>query len=1148
MLRLQLLFVTTLLLCSTLFAQQGVFQGAEIDYPENERLERQFFDYKVYRINAPAFNEYVKDHSERSERELSLRLGNDYAWNLQLSPYEIRGENFKTVIATEQGNRILPREETKVYRGHLNADLENSVTMTIDDNFIYGMVKKGNELFFIEPLRFFSGTADDLFIVYKAEDVKPNTEGTCAYDDMLHEAAHQGHDHNEGHEEELEGVSNRMGCVEVETAIAADFSMYLKYNSSTSDVQNRIFGVYGNVQTNYDDEFDDQIVFLIVESFISTCSTCDPWTNSTNAGTVLGSFTSWGPSGFSTPHDMGSFWTNRNFNGGTIGIAWLASICTSSRYHAIQDFSNNASLMRVLVAHEIGHNFSSGHDAGGSPFIMAPSVNTSNTWSSNSLNSINNFVPTRSCLQNCNIILPPVADFVANPTNGCAPLVVNFGDLSQNTPDSWQWVFPGGTPATSNQQNPTVIYDIPGTYDVSLTVSNSAGNNTVTRTNLIVVEGPPVPAFTSSVIMNGVTFNNLTTGATSYLWDFGDGSGTSVEVNPSYVYAQDGIYLVSLTAFNACGETVFEDFVVIETIPFAAFMADTLKGCDSLEVQFIDQSTTNAVNWFWSIPGATPDTSNLQNPSVVYSSPGTYTVTLIVSNGAGANQLVRTDYITVCESAVSDFSFSVDSLTVFFTNNSVGDTSLLWDFGDGNTSTSNSPVHTYASGGDYEVSLIAYGDAFCGPDTITQTISLAVLPTAAFSADTLQGCVKHTVDFVDESSNADSWQWSFPGGSPAASTDQFPIVEYDNPGTFDVTLVVTNSIGADTFLIEKYIQVDTIPTADFDYSVDATNLLLVHFSDSSSFVDSLFWDFGDGSVSRDTNPDHTYAQDGIYTVELIIKNECGADTTERDVTIVTLPSAGFSSMSNNCAPSDALFTDESSTNVTAWNWSFPGATPATSTAQNPTVSYGAAGVYDVTLIVSNAAGSDTITMLSAITVDDVPVAAFSNNISGFDVTFLNSSTNANSYSWDFGDGNSSTDANPSHTYSSDGVYNVQLTATNDCGSVTTSQVITITTGPNAAFSSNIQSGCASLMVQFNDQSSANATSWTWSFPGGTPATSTAQNPMVTYASAGVFDVSLTVGNAAGSNLAQQVGYITVNDVPTASFHSSGKWNGSQLYK
>ncbi|MEM1320161.1 MAG: PKD domain-containing protein [Bacteroidota bacterium] len=1139
--RIKLTFCVLCLTVSLWAQQEGVFRGVKLNYPTHSELERQFTDYQVYRINADALNNYVKDDRERADKVLSMQLGEEYEWNIYLSPYDMRAADFRITEMTEQGPRTYTQTENKTFRGYLLSDAESKVTLTLDKDFIYGMVKKGNELFFIEPLSGIIGSGGDpsLFIVYNAKDVIPDKNAKCGYTDMLKYKGQMDHgaSDEQGDEGELQ-VGSRMGCREVEMAVAADFSMFTKYGSTTA-TQNHIFGVMSNVQLNYDNEFNDQIVFLIVEVFVSSCITCDPWTTSNGAGTVLNSFTNWGESGgFSTTYDIAQFWTNRNFSGSTIGIAWLSAVCTSNRYHAIQDFSTNANLMRVLVAHEIGHNFAARHDASGAPFIMAPSVNTSNSWSTASQNSINNHVASRSCLSSCNIIQPPVADFISDATSGCAPLIVSFFDQSTNNPDSWQWTFPGGIPAVSTSQNPNVTYTTPGIYDVTLTASNSAGGNTITRTGYIFVDGPPFAAFTTSILLNNVVFTNLSTNADSYLWDFGDGN-FSTEISPEYNYAQDGFYNITLTAFNDCGSTTTTTVIQIVTEPFASFRADITEGCDSLTVQFIDQSTLNVTDWQWTFPGGTPDTSIMQNPTVTYTTPGTYSVTLVVSNLAGSNAVTRTDYITIGGSPTAGFDFTINGTMVDFIDQSIAANSLLWDFGDGNTSTETNPTHIYASGGTYTVAQIAFGDSLCPPDTLLQTIDLNVMPTAAFSADTTEGCATHTVNFVDESTGGvTSWEWRFPGGTPAGSNEQFPIVEYRNPGQFDVTLIVGNALGTDTLLIEKYITVDTVPNANFDFEI-GSDLVTVQFSDSSSFADSLFWDFGDGAMSRDTNPEHTYANDGVYTVQLIVKNECGADTSEQDVTIVTLPDAGFTfSADGDCAPVTVTFTDGSSANTTGWQWSFPGGTPASSTDQNPTVVYNSAGSFDVTLIVSNAAGNDTMEVVGGIAVATTPTASFTSSANGRTVDFTNTSSNAVGFLWDFGDGNGSADTNPTHTYAADGSYTVTLTATNACGSVTATATITVSTMPMAGFSANVQSGCAPLTVQFTDQSSANTTGWQWSFPGGTPSSSTDQNPVVIYNNAGNYDVTLVVSNASGSDQVSETNYINVETTPTASFTSS----------
>ena len=170
--------------------------------------------------------------------------------------------------------------------------------------------------------------------------------------------------------------------------------------------------------------------------------------------------------------------------------------------------------------------------------------------------------------------------------------------------------------------------------------------------------------------------------------------------------------------------------------------------------------------------------------------------------------------------------------------------------------------------------------------------------------------------------------------------------------------------------------------------------------------------------------------------------------------------------------------------------------------------------------------------------DDVPDAGFSSSVNDLDIDFTNSSSNATSYSWDFGDGNGSSDADPMHSYTMDGTYTVQLVAINTCGNDTTTQEVTIATAPTAGFVADVTSGCAPLTVNFTSQSSANTTTWNWSFPGGTPSSSTEENPTVVYNMAGTYDVTLEVSNSSGMDEVISTALIVVDDVPDAGFSSS----------
>jgi len=230
------------------------------------------------------------------------------------------------------------------------------------------------------------------------------------------------------------------------------------------------------------------------------------------------------------------------------------------------------------------------------------------------------------------------------------------------------------------------------------------------------------------------------------------------------------------------------------------------------------------------------------------------------------------------------------------------------------------------------------------------------------------------------------------------------------------------------------------------------------------------------------------------------------------------------------------FTDDSSNGPVEWLWDFGDGN--TSTEKDPTHSYATSGTYTVKLMATNWDGEDEeekVDYITATTAVIAPVAEFSatplNGDAPLFVNFTDQSTNApSSWSWTFGDGGTSTDQNPSHDYTTPGVYTVVLTATNSAGSddETKNDYITVTTAvvtPVAEFSATPLSGTAPLFVNFTDLSTNTPTSWSWTFGDG--GTSTAQNPSHEYENEGSYDVGLTVYNGTLNDTEIKVGYITV---------------------
>lgn len=1133
-------FLLALLLTSigatTLTAQ--TFSGTPRPF-QSLLLGKKFKQYEVFQLDARALAQTVQ--AESSVAELDLELGSQQ-WTLALWPNDIVSPKYTLRVLKPDGSieASTPAQKKKAFKG-IEKKGGGQVRLTIDDNFLYGFVEYKGETWYIEPLYdFVSGSDQDLYILYpqsgvvRGEGVVCGTEITEEMTRKYEEDAKQ-HTKGEGAE------STSMACYEADLAIASDRLMFNKYGSN---VENHNIAVINTITPNYASSFIHVIQFNIVTQFVVTGT--DPWTSSTVPDQLLTSFQAWGNAGnFGVPFDIGELWTDRDFNGGVIGIAFLSGVCNSLKYHCLQDFSSNADFLRVLTAHEIGHNFSCFHDASGCPggFIMCPSVNTSNTWSSASINSVNNFLPglINTCLAPCGSgggggggqTTPPTADFSWAPDPACAGQPVTFTDLSTGTYQTRAWVFPGGTPTSSTQANPTVTWNTAGTYNVRLTVGGTNGTSTIVKQ--VVVQGLPNPNFTFVVNGTSVTFTNTTPGAANtYLWNFGDGN-TSTEVNPVHDYAVGGNYTVTLTATNNCGSRSVSKQV--NTIPTPDFSATPVSGCPPLVVHFTNLSTANATSYQWQFPGGTPATSTVLNPTVTYAQPGQYDVTLIATNAVGADFITKQNFITVQDPPIANFTFTQVGRTVTFTNTSTNATGYSWNFGDNTpVSTQANPVHTYANPGTYTVTLSVSGP--CGSDAFAQTVVIVPAPAASFTAANRTGCAPFTVQYTNTTTgNPTAFSWSFPGGSPATSTDENPVVTYNTSGSYSVTLVASNNGGSSTATQANYITVGPAPVPSFGVTVGTIS---VSFLNTSTNSISYSWDFGDGVTSTLTNPTHTYSADGTYEVVLTATNSCGTATASRQVIILTPPTAGFSVANRTgCAPFSVTFNNTSSANAGAFNWQFPGGTPATSTAQNPTVVYNTPGSYGVTLTVSNAAGSNTATQSNYITVGPPPAAAFTSSVSGLNATFTNNSVNAISYLWNFGNGNTSTQANPATTYATDGVYTVTLTATNACGSNTTTQTVVIVTPPTAGFTASNTNGCGPLQVQYTSTASANATTFNWQFAGGNPSTSTDQNPTVVYTTPGNYTALLTVSNSAGSSSTVQVNVVTVQPLPTAVFSYSG---------
>ncbi len=720
----------------------------------------------------------------------------------------------------------------------------------------------------------------------------------------------------------------------------------------------------------------------------------------------------------------------------------------------------------------------------------------------------------------------PVASFTANQNSGCLPLNVQFTSTSSGAV-AWYWNLGNGN--SSTLANPSNLYTSPGTFTVTLIAYDAAGNTDTARyVNFISVSGKPTANFSVNITTacpdnNIFVFTNTSNGgATSYLWDFGDGT-TSTQTNPSHSFTYAGTFTVTLIASNTSGcqdIKIQNQLITISPKPNATVTASSTSNCDPATVFQFSNNSNNGVSWLWSFGDNT--SSTIQNPGHSFPGPGNYSVSVIVTNSSGCRDTSKNPVvINVGLNHWADFTQDVDNgctdLVVTFNNTNTQVASSYWNFGDGTNASISNPTHTYTSGGDYSVSLIVTTTTGC-IDTVVKNnlIHVGTKPSVNFQSVNSSGCAPLAVQFQNNSTSYTSCVWYF--GDGTTSTAVNPVHVYTNSGNFSVTLQCQGSAGCSKNLVlPNHVSV-TSPQAIFNGSprIGCPPLLTSFNSISQSGGLSYYWNFGDGGTSTLANPTHLYSASGNFNVTLIVTDALGChDTIIKSNYVQTVnPAANYipPPTTTGCAPLTAQFTD-GAIGGTSWLWDFGDG--ITSSSQNPVHTYLREGIFTVSLTTTSAGGGCAQSM---------------NNFSTFNVqggkakflhtatvcppyiaSFTDSSVNAVSWVWDFGDGTNSTLQNPSHTYNSPGYHSVSLTITTAGGcTYTTMQSNSVYFPPFGANYYGVPQGNMFPNTVDFYANSVGATSWLWDFGDGD--SSTLENPQHIFLVPGNYNVTLTISN------------------------------------
>jgi PKD repeat protein len=633
----------------------------------------------------------------------------------------------------------------------------------------------------------------------------------------------------------------------------------------------------------------------------------------------------------------------------------------------------------------------------------------------------------------------PVAQFTANTTSVCPGGSVVFTNQSTGNPTSYSWTFAGGTPSTSTATNPTVVFNSPGTYTISLTANNANGSNTNTKTAYITV-------LSASALPLTEGFQNTTFPPAN--WSLGNPDNTDAwqrTTNAGGFGASTASAYFDNYNSNKPGQ---RDFLYTPSYTFAGVANGRLKfdfaytyytnpaGYDSLEILYSENCGQTWVS-LWKLGGTA------------------------LATAAPISGL----FVPTASQWRSD-SISLSSLS--------GKTNVRFAF----------------------VNINRYGNTlFLDNINIFNATSSCNPPVANFTANPITVNVGGTVVFSDISTNnPTSWSWSFPGGTPTTSTAQNPSVVYNSAGTYNVTLTATNTCGASSSVTKTaYINV-----------VNAGNSSCDTISNLTAIDTAAVYLNPPGYLSGH-NGDGDLAYADRFT------NNTGASYQVSG----SLYGFGFARFAN------------ANTQVAMRVWAADGA----------------GGAPNTVLATQNVPISTIFNNINAnpyqyTTVNFASPPTINNGVSyyvGFEITYVAGDTVAIFTSRVSQSASHQNQGWIKIANGSWGSYNSFYNGLGLSNFVFPKVCTQAATPPVANFTATPTSVCAGATVQYNN-TSTNSTSWSWSFPGGTPSSSNLQNPSVVYSTPGTYSVSLTASNGL-TNTFTRTNYINVRALPVASTSS-----------
>ena len=698
----------------------------------------------------------------------------------------------------------------------------------------------------------------------------------------------------------------------------------------------------------------------------------------------------------------------------------------------------------------------------------------------------------------------PTADFSYDAVCQGEPTVFVDQSTAHATSNitGWQWTFGDGN--ESYESSPSNGYAFTGDYNVSLVVTTP--ECTASTSQLVSVHPNPTVGITSSVDTGcsplEVTLSADGVFANTFDWNLGTAMASGEEIAHVLTTALDEnpMHEIAVTATSNEGCTATES-IAIEALPsaIAQFTLAAAAGCAPF-TPVITNASLGAINYEWWLDGALASSSSnwntaLENNGDFIANAEIELIALAANGCHDSNTQVAQVY------PQADFSFALPTDSVCspleFTLPVVnGSVNHEWNLGNGATTTAEAPNVFYQNTGTglMGVSITYAGTSPFGcTDMHTETVYIRPQPVASFTSDEVDGCEPLAANFENTTTNADSYIWDFGNGiTDDGETASYAFSTSGEVTNFQVTLTAMDDLGCSDVATHT---VTVYPAADF--ALDLTSaptcapveLTLPSFEGLYNFD----WNFGDGTTSTENGPTHVWENETDAAVASIITLEAETEFGCGGMAVALLqvkpsPTADFSTdIDSGCEPLAVNFMSESNL-ADSFSWDFGnGQTAATENATEQFTTNGENTEFDITFTVTHALGC-TDTATKAVTV--FPAAVVDLNF-GIDsvcsplTLTMPAFDGVENITWDFGDGNTSNEATPSHTWENNTgelmAATVTFSAQTENGCIgTTSTEVFIKPQPVAAFTASEVSGCEPLLTTF-DNASTNGDAYIWNF-------------------------------------------------------------------